>query len=277
MNRKRVRTVFSAAAAFVAAVAPARADLLVSPIRIVLTAENPEARVRVSNQSDQERRVHIRLIDLTATEDGGYRTPTLEERDATSAARILAVGPGDIVLAPNAAAETTIRIADPDIAFAEDGPFELRSHLLFETGAASAAVRRAGGRLADLSLDMASGVSIPVLVRGDSDTPTVAIADARFRRRPDGALVLSTLIEGSGPLSPYGAIEVFWRGRSDVAPHRIGRVANITVYREAPSRTVETSLAEDDYADGVLTVRYVGAEEFTGVLFAERAFDVAPR
>lgn len=253
----------------------ARADLLVAPLRVVLTPDAPEARVRISNQSPGERVVRVRLIDLAATETGGYRPPDLAERDAISAARFVELEGTDFILPPRADAETVLRL---NAAALPPGLGERRVHLLVETGAASAGVRRAGGRLADLSLDMASGVSLPVLVRSETAIePQAAISAAAFRRDPDGRLQLRATLSAEGPHSPTGALVVTWRAAGEAEPRRIGRLANVAVYRETPTRRFDVELEEGDYADGRLTITYLGAEEFAGVSFAERVFDVAPR
>ncbi len=272
---RRLRIAIACFFAALLSAGPARADLLVSPLRVVLTPDAPRARVRISNQSPAERIVRVRLIDLAATETGGYRPPSLAERDAISAARYVELDGTDFVLPPRTDVETVVRLRADDLPTSFD---ERRVHLLVESAAPSAGIRRTSGRLADLSLDMASGVSLPVLVRErGSIAPETAITSAAFRRDPDGRLQLRATLSADGPHSPTGALVVTWRAAGEAEPRRVGRLSNVAVYRETPTRRFDVGLEEGDYADGRLAVTYLGAEEFAGVSFAERIFDVAPR
>jgi len=272
-----LRRFVGAFAASAALGASASAQVLVSPLRIVLSEPGEVAEVRISNQSEREAPVRLRFIDLAATPEGGYRMPDLIERDRYSAARWLRVEPADFTLPGKSARAVQVRLVEASVIGFD--AWERRSHLLVESGAPDGGVRQAS-LARDLSLDMASGVSIPVIARpnaGAPPPPAVTIEDARFRRDLDNRVVLETVAALDAPVSAYGELSVYWQAAGSQTAERVGVLSNAAVNIDAPRRRFETPLDARDFADGVLTVRYFGSAEYAGTMLAEREFIVAPR
>ncbi len=245
---------------------PASADMGMSPLRQVLSRENPEAEFTVSNPSDRIMDASVSWTDLAATETG-YAPAGPEERAALSAAPWLVVSPAHFRLKPGARQIVRVRIKDG----ATPPRGERRSHLLVETEASRSAIRKAS---AGLQVDVNLGLSAPVILRngGKADAK---IADVRLLRDDDGLLMLETAIEPEGDWSSFGRLVVTYTpdgGEKEL----LGLRDNVAGFTDAARRKVTIPFGFVSLGAGELVVRYEGAAEFAGAVFDERKFDIAP-
>jgi len=260
-----------AAAALLAALAAtsvARADVLVTPLRAVVTPETPQARFRISNPSDRIISARIGWAHIAATDAGGYAPASDAQNLAFSAAPYLSVTPAHAVLEPGAA--TTVCVSLRDGAGPPEG--ERRGHLLVEATVGGGPMRTAG--LQSASLDMSHGVSVPVILRAGRGDVSAKIAGASFRRGPDGGLELLVTVARSGGRSAYGRL-VAVRIAEDGRRERIARLDNVAIFTEQKERRSVLALGRREMPSGRLEVRYEGAAEYEGRVFAARAYDLA--
>ncbi|WP_428408551.1 hypothetical protein [Hyphococcus sp.] len=260
-----LRVALSLALALLAAT-PAFADMGLTPLRQVLSQDNPEAEFTVSNPSDRIMEATVSWTDLAATETG-YAPAAPEDRAALSAAPWLIVSPAHFRLKPGARQTVQVRIKDG--ATLPKG--ERRSHLLIETEASRSAIRKAS---AGLQVDVSLGLSAPVILRngGKADAK---IADVRLLRDDEGLLMLETAIEPKGEWSSFGRLIVTYTPE-DGEKQLLGLRDNVAGFTDAERRKVTIPFGFVSLGAGELVVRYEGAAEFTGVIFDERAFDIAP-
>lgn len=246
--------------------AQAGAEMVIAPLRHVLTPAAPEAMFRVTNPSARLIAGKASWIDLQATARG-YEPASPEVRAQLSAAPYLTVRPARFRLDPGASVDVIVRLRPGQML--PDG--ERRSHLLIETDAVRTPFRRAGG---GLELDIGLGVSVPVLVRAAPREARAEIEDVRFARDPDGRLTLETRIAPLGATSAYGRIvALFTATGQKSAP--LAQLANAAVYAEGPARAFTLPLNVEALSAGTLEVRYEGDAEFAGAVFDSRAFSVA--
>ncbi len=244
----------------------AHADMGLSPLRQVLSRDEPVAEFTVSNPSDRILDAKVTWTDLAATETG-YDPADPELRAELSAAPWLVVSPASFRLKPGA--RQTVRVEIKSGVKLPKG--ERRSHLLIETEASRSALRKAS---TGLQVDASLGMSAPVILRngGKADAK---IADVRLLRDDDGTLMLETSIEPKGEWSSYGRLVVTYTPKGG-EKELLGLRDNVAGYTDAALRKVKIPFGYVSLGAGELVVRYEGAAEFAGVTFDERAFDIAP-
>ncbi len=245
---------------------PAAADMGLAPLRQVLSAEHPSGQFVVSNPSDRIMEARVSWIDLAATESG-YEPAAPELRETLSAAPWLVVSPAQFRLKPGGRQIVTVRIKDG----AEPPRGERRSHLLIETEASRTLIRKAS---TGLQVDVGLGMSAPVILRNDGKAGA-KIKDVKLLRDEDGLLMLDTTIEPDGQWSSFGRMVVTFTPKNG-EKELLGVRENVAGFTDAKSRRVTVPFGFVSLGAGELQVRYEGAAEFEGVVFDERAFDVAP-
>lgn len=248
-----------------AAAAPARAEIVLSPLRQVITASAPVATYRISNPSKRIIDGRLSWIDLTDTETG-YVAASPAAREKTSAAPYLAVEPASFRLKPGQSAIITVRLRR-----APPGEGEWRSHLLVETDAARTALHEAGG---SLQVDIGLGVSTPVILRAGRGFAEAKIGDTQLIRSADGLIEVETHISPTGDFSPFGGVEAYFTpegGKRSL----MRKVENVAAYVDTARRRVVVPLGVKALPKGLLELRYVGRAEFEGRVFAARSFEIA--
>lgn len=252
--------------AAMAASSGASAELLVAPLRQVVTAKSPVVRYQISNPSDRFVEARIGWIDLSATPDG-YVTANADDRPALSAAPFLVVSPARLRLEPGARAEVVVRLKKG----AAIPAGERRSHLLIETSPARTPLRRASS---GLEADVGLGVSTPVILRGGYSAPAVAFGQSMLTRDEGGLLAFETTLTIAGKFSAYGTLEaaLVTEGRKE----SLAQLANVAVYPDAGARRLALPLGRERLPGGTLQVTFTGAPEAGGGAFAEKAFEVEP-
>lgn len=263
-----MRRFFAGLAGAVLAATAAHAEMTLSPLRQVITPQSPMAVYQVANPSRRIVDGRVSWIDLVATETG-YRTASPAERSAASAAPYLVVYPASFRLEPGGRALITVRVKEG----ATIPRGERRSHLLIETAAARTPLRRAGGRL---EVDIDVGISTPVILRAGPVRAAAHFGDTRLLRNGDGLLELETHVAADDATTPYGRIEVFMEDAGRSAARRIAVLDNVAAYVDAPRRRALVPLGTASLPGGIMELRYQGAAEFDGVLFATRRFEIAP-
>jgi len=254
---------------FLATPVPAFADIELSPLRQVITAEAPHAVFTVSNPSSRILEGRVSWIDLSATQTG-YTPAAIEVRAGLSAAPYLTVSPAQFRLEPGARIQ--IRVNLKDGVTAPRG--ERRSHLLIETAAARTLIRKASA--SGLQTDISLGVSAPVILRRGAKA-VAKLGETKLLRDKNGMLLLETTVEPGGAISTYGSVVVTYAAAgSREAPIVLGRRDNVAGYLDAGHRRLEIPLNKTVLAPGELQVRYLGGAEFEGRVFDQRGFDIAP-
>ncbi len=248
----------------------ASADMMLSPLRQVITPETPAVIFDISNPSDRMLDGRVSWIDLTATETG-YAPATINERPNLSAAPYLVISPAQFTLEPGGHVQIAVRLAAG--AMIPEG--ERRSHFLVETAAARTPIRKASN--SGLQVDIGLGVSAPVILRNGGGSAKAEIGETKLVRDKNGLLSLETSIIPGGVRSSYGRIAVFFEAYDSGEGKRLlGVRENVAGFLDAPLRKVETPLGFGSLEAGELTVRYEGAAEYDGRVFDMRSFEIAP-
>lgn len=257
---------FLAICAFLAHFGPAAAEIIVSPLRQVITRQAPAAVYEVSNVSDRIIDGRIGWTDLSAIA-AGYEPASAAARAQLSAAPYLIVSPARFRLEPGKRTKVTVRLKKGAVIPAG----ERRSHLLIETTPVRTPLRRTGG---GLEVDVSLGVSTPVILRSGLTPPVVAFAQTKLVRDSEGLLELQTSLSRSGKYSAFGRLVAVME--EDGAKKTIAEIDNVALHVDAPLRTLTLPLGESALPPGLLTLRYVGSAEFESRVFAEKSFEISP-
>lgn len=244
----------------------AHADMGLSPLRQILSPDHPEAEFIVSNPSERIMDARVSWTDLAATQTG-YEPAAPKLRKELSAAPWLIVSPANFRLKPGA--RQTVRVKIRDGVKLPKG--ERRSHLLIETEASRSAIRKAS---AGLQVDVSLGLSAPVILRTDGKADA-KIDDVRLLRDDDGLLMLEASVKPQGSWSSFGRLVATYTPEGG-EKELLGLRDNVAGFTDAAQRKVTIPFGFVSLAAGELVVRYEGAAEFTGIVFDERAFDIAP-
>lgn len=244
----------------------AGAEIIISPLRQVVTRQSPVAVYEISNASDRIIEGRVGWIDLSAVETG-YAPASPAARAALSAAPYLVVSPARFRIEPGKRARISVRLRKG----ASLPAGERRSHLLVETTPARTPLRRTGG---GLEADVELGVSTPVILRSGLAAPAVSFSQTRLVRDSEGMLELETTLTREGKYSAFGNLVAVMK--SDGGSEPIAKVANVAIHVDASARKLTMPLGEAALPAGVLTLRYVGAAEFSNRVFAEKNFEISP-
>ncbi|MEO1136588.1 MAG: hypothetical protein AAFW68_08270 [Pseudomonadota bacterium] len=267
MKPSRLRAVLIQGLLLAFSITAAKADMGLAPLRHILSPQQPTAEFTVSNPSDRIIDGRVSWIDLAANETG-YETAPAQLRARLSAAPYLVLSPAQFRLKPGARQTITVKIKKG----ARIPKGERRSHLLIETEASRTPIRKASNP--GLQVDVGLGISAPVLLRnkGKADAK---IEKVRLLRDDEGLLMLETQIAPKGDWSSYGRLVVTFIP-DDGERELLGVRNNVAGFTDAQSRKVTIPFGFVSLNAGELTVRYEGAAEFEGMVFDERAYDIAP-
>lgn len=261
-----LRIVAALAAAGAAFFSAADAEIIISPLRQVVTRQNSVAVYEVSNASDRIIEGRVGWTDLSAVETG-YAPASPAARSALSAAPYLVVSPARFRLEPGKHAKITVRLKKG----ASVPAGEHRSHLLIETTPARTPLRRAGG---GLEADVELGVSTPVILRNGLAAPAVSFAGTRLVRDSEGMLELETTLTRTGKYSSFGDLVTIVNSNGET--RTVAHIANVALHVDASARKLTLPLGESALPPGTLTLRYAGGAEFSGRVFAEKSFEISP-
>jgi hypothetical protein len=250
---------FLAACALLALPGPAAAEIIVSPLRQVLTRQQPLATYEVSNVSDRIIEGRVGWTDLSAVETG-YEPASPAVRAKLSAAPYLVISPARFRLEPGKRTKVTVQVKKG--AAIPSG--ERRSHLLIETTPVRTPLRRTGG---GLEVDVGLGISTPVILRSGLAAPAVSFTQTKLVRDDEGMLELKTSLSRSGKYSALGRLVAVMN--SNGAQTTIAEIDNVALHVDTPLRTLTLPLGETSLPPGMLTLRYVGTAEYANRVLAK--------
>lgn len=259
---------------------PARAEVLVSPLRVYLDDDKRSATVILRNPSQGPRTYRLEWLEQSMSEDGVYSEykegETLKHSPASPYLRL---SPRQITVQPNSNQSVRVEYRPgKDMAAGE-----YRSHLIFrvveELSEPYSTQKIAGGeddKGMTLMVSMQLSVAIPVVVRHQvAEAPQVKIAsvDVVPATGPGQPLQLAVLIQRSGLAGSIGQVIVDMQRSADSAVERIGNAGNIGLFADIGQRRVVLNLRDNNIPAGAwVRVAYEGTDEYAGVLWDEKVF-----
>lgn len=252
----------------------AHADMLVSPVRVLMDDDNRSATLVLRNPSDGSRTYRLSWEDKRAKENGGY-TAVSEDEEWPSAKDMVRLSPRQITVGPRE--NQTVRFSWRPPADLPAG--EYRSHVLLEViPDISEPTATLGGEIPEdgvgIQVFMQMSFSIPVVVRHDTDTPEVSIGEVKAVPLGDGEqLGLELTFNRAGNASSYGKVSVEMQRDTDSPVEKIGEFGDLSIFQEIEKRKITVALRDTQIPSGAwVRIAYEGQNEYQGVLWAEKVF-----
>lgn len=224
---------------------PARAQLLLSPTRVVFDGTMRAAQVDVVNTTSQRAVYRLSLVNRRMTERGenvAADPPLPEERFLGEMVRF---SPRQLVLEPGASQVVRLSLRKPEGL----PPGEYRSHLHIERvadGSDTNSVESAAGTVASQGLQIRLtalvGAMIPVIVREGPPAVTLAVRELQLAPAAAGdPPALSFALAREGNRSVYGDVIVTHLSGAAGSGVEVARLSGIAVY--VPNATLRLRLA----------------------------------
>lgn len=264
------------------AAAPASADLMLYPTRIVFDKNQRAAQLELINNGQETATYRISLMNRRMSETGEFSTVDRPLPGEQFADALLRYSPRQVVLAPGAGQTIRILLRKP----ANLPAGEYRSHLQFDlvpeasTNSLDAQLG-SGEKLTTgkvgVQLKALIGVSIPVIVRHGETAANVTLAGLELLKPVAGqAATLALVLKRSGNRSVYGDLIATFTPKGG-AEQEVGKAGGVAVYTPNPLRRAKLALKPPTglvLARGTLRVTFRDRPEAGGKLLAEAAIEL---
>lgn len=262
------------------AAAPASADLMLFPTRIVFDKNQRAAQLELINNGQETATYRISLVKRRMSETGEISAADSPLPGEQFADALLRYSPRQVVLAPGASQTIRILLRKP----VNLAPGEYRSHLQLdlipEVSAANSLDTQApklGLGKMGVQLKVLIGVSIPVIVRHGDTAATVTLAGLELLKPVAGQpRILAMVLQRSGNRSIYGDLGATFTPQRGAA-QEVGIAGGVAVYTPNPLRRVKLALKPPAglvLARGTLRVTFRERPEAGGKLLAEAAIEL---
>ena len=267
-----MRTVF--ALLLLAITTVSHADMMISPVRILMDDSNKTTSMILRNTSSGSRTYRLSLEDKRAKENGGYDDIN-EGENWPSAKDMVRLSPRQITVGPGE--NQTIRFSWRPPSDIPTG--EYRSHLKMQvvpeiSEPSSTIGTEAGANGIGIKIAMQMSFSIPIVVRHDTDVPQVELENVQAVAVEDGkSMGLQITFNHNGMASSFGNVVVEMQ-RDDKSPVEIiGKHKELSIYPELDQRTIVVALRDKSIPAGaIVRVAYEGINEYDEILWTEKVF-----
>ena len=219
--------------------APARAELMLHPTRIVFEQNQRAAQIELINNGTRPASYRIALVNRRMTDAGQFEpadSPGPGERFADS---MLRYSPRQITLQPGTAQTVRVMLRKP----AELAEGEYRSHLLFDklpdAEGENSIEQRGQDSGIGVVVNALVGASVPVIVRHGKVDASVKLSGLAVQYDATRRPLLAMRFEREGGSSVYGDVSVSFTPRGGKT-HTVGQVGGIAVY--TPNRVRQAAL-----------------------------------
>jgi fimbrial chaperone protein len=251
----------------------ARADLTITPIRVVFQAHDRSASVELLNLTDHRNTYRFGWIYLKATPDGKYeKVFSVKDDDPFGVPNMVIFSPRQVTIEPHGHQLIRLSLRRP----ANLPPGEYRAHLTM-TRLAKTELSQPDptAKSVEMALQANVGFSIPIIVRqGEDKDLKISLSDPELKAQGRGTLLKVNINRVAGKFSAYGTMKVFWKPlKGD--EREMGMLSNLSLYPELKTRAVMIPLmTKENITSGTIRIIYEGKLESEGTLWAEKTFPV---
>ena len=250
----------------------ARADLTITPKRVVFQARDRSATVTLLNITDHENTYRFSWQIKKAMPDGKYEAMPFN-KDPHGVASMVIFSPRQVTIGPHG--HQTIRLS---LRRPSDLPTgEYRAHLMLTRLAHEEGPQKQDPNAKELSMEINVNLSfsIPVIVRqGEDKALKVSLSEPALRLAGKGAVLDVNINRDAGTFSTYGDVTVFWqppKGKEVV----IGSLTGVALYPEVKTRKIAVPISsKDNLSAGTVRIAYIGKSESAGITWAEKSFSI---
>lgn len=250
----------------------ARADLTITPVRVVFEGRDRSATVELINLTNRTNTYRLRWMEMKMGPSGRYELMPADESNPNSVSKMVIFTPRQVTIQPKG--HQTIRLSLRRPADLPVG--EYRAHL------AMVRLAKQGPDLPENRKDVATsmqvnlGFSIPVIVRSGEDKDLkISLVSPKLDMNndtPPRPQLSISVQRDAGKFSTYGTIRVLWR-QSGKDEKEIGRMTNVALYPELDKRPLNIQLNENP-TSGSIRVIYEGKYESDGKTWAEKILPI---
>lgn len=257
------------------AATPAWSDMLISPTRALMDAQNRSATLILRNTADGARTYRLSWQDKRVNAEGDYEM-VQEGENWPSAAGMIRFSPRQITVGPGE--NQTVRLNFRPPAGLEPG--EYRSHLLLqvigEESEPSGVIEMndPGREGVGFRLFMQMSFSIPVIARYQVSEPDINIADVDvIPASGNQNMRLAVALDRQGESSGFGRLVVEMQKDANSPVEMIGLQKEVHVFHEVDRKVVRVPLRDAAIPKGAwIRVAYEGIAEYEGRLWGEKIF-----
>lgn len=252
-----------------------QAEMLISPLRLMLDSDNNTATLTIRNTGDGTRSYRLGWLEQRMDENGTYHPITeSEQSESLLASSFLRFSPRQISVGPGE--NQTVRVSYRPPANMVQG--EYVSHLKMQIlpgSAPSGTFEMDSGREGiSMQLEMLMSFSIPVVLRHKTSTPTVSIGHVEvLPADANNPMRLAITIEREGNSSSFGRLKIEMQRDQNSPVELIGDSDGISVFANMDQRRVVVALRDTDIPSGAwIRLSYEGQQEYRNHIFAEKVF-----
>jgi fimbrial chaperone protein len=251
----------------------ARADLTITPVRVVFQGRDRSMSVELLNITDHTNTYRMGWLEMKADDKGGYSLLPADDKNPNSVSNMVVFSPRQVTIEPHGHQVIRLSLRRP----ADLPPGEYRAHLsMTRIANALPPVADPHQKGVTMALYANLGFSIPVIVRSGEDkglkvsliNPQLAMS----HNTPPAPVLHIDLNRDGGKFSTYGSIKVLWQPAKG-EEQQIGLLNNVALYPEVQQRHVEVTLNQNP-TSGTLKVVYLGKLESEGTTWAETSFPI---
>jgi hypothetical protein len=275
-TRKTGFIAFLIAACFVLLPAiPARADLTITPVRVVFQGRDRSASIELINVTNRTNTYRMSWMEMKMEPDGRYvLMPVTNEKDPNSVPNMVIFTPRQVTIPPQGHQTIRLSLRRP----ADLPPGEYRAHLLMKRLANMGPLHQdANPKGVSMNLKVNISFSVPIIVRSGEDkdlrislsSPKFVVAGTKKNQHPQLNIDIT---RDAGKFSSYGLLKVYWQPPQG-GEREIGMVNNVALYPELKRRTMGIDLTENP-TSGQIRVVYLGKYESEGTTWAEKTFPI---
>lgn len=253
--------------------APAFAELMLYPTRIVIEGNQRTAQVQLINNGTESKTYRIALVNQRMSETGSFSDITEPLPGELFANEMVRFSPRQVTLAPGTGQTVRIMIRKP----ANLAAGEYRSHLLFSqqpdaVGANNIETRQDRKKGIGVMITALIGASIPIIVRQGKLDAEVKLSHLSLQS-PEQTPFLALWMERSGNRSVYGDLAVTFTPKGG-AETVIARANGVAVYSPNLVRHARLALGNKHITNGSLHVTFQEPAEAGGKLLAEAMLQI---
>lgn len=252
----------------------ARADLTITPIRVVFEGRDRSATIELINLTDRTNTYRLKWLEMKMGKSGRFELGPADEDSPYSFTKMVLFTPRQVTIEPRGHQTIRLSLRRP----ADLPPGEYRAHLSM-IRLARQGPEKPDPNAKDLSMEMKVnlGFSVPVIVRsGDDRDLKISLISPKLGLTPDKVapkpLLNIDVHRETGKFSTYGTVHVYWTPKKG-SEKEIGVAGNVALYPELDTRTINVPLKENP-TDGSLRIVYRGKYESEGKTWAEKSFPI---
>lgn len=257
----------------------AKADILISPQRVVINEENRQAILSLHNPGNVPRAYSLKWVERRLTE-AGELIQLKEGENPSSITSMVRFSPRRVVIAPGKTQTVRLDYRPP----VELKPGEYRSHLRIGMEPLADVKNGTEVKLGEQSgmsfrLEALMSFTVPVFVRHGPGTATVnisAVEPVQIKRDGLTEAGLKVNLTREGAFSSFGRLVVYQQMNSNSPVEVIGLTEGVSIYAEINALKREMLLKPGTQLKPGSWVRitYEGEGSERGQVYAERAFQI---